>query len=524
MFILFMDDTDAVDSPYIQVEKSPDGTLIAAEISSNQFLSKAHQLSGDQVQYLLDQGWHPPMPDEADGNPNFNGMLDASQADDMALSLTATLRFVFGVAHPTDLLVDGHDTPDEEDGPSDSFEGEISAAWSKFAKHFESRVRALDPEERLVIPVLPERRDDAPFVRVFTTSSGQLLIAEVSGNQVLSRASRLSAAQIGDLLNLGWEPPSAPNDDLQTPNFHVLARIDDIDVVSHLVVDTFRSVFGVPHPSFLDPAPREDQLHSAVPAGDPHQDEDRLPIDQPFQASNLDELRWAVSHVIRNTYGTYVPPDRDGVFALRQGSAGLLVQVREPGAVSVTAFAVTKMRHPELATEFLSRLNEDALYVRFHVDGDSVLASCDFPAAPFIPAHLIEVMVTASKLIDEVDDEIAEITGGAVLFGGDYRDVDDAEEDGNSDDDDLPEELLALIHMDNEPGVDVDPELAARVMRRDRSLILDCIRQCEEQAIEWRTSAEQEDDDETAEVCWGEAHAWEDMASLLRRALPFTIE
>jgi hypothetical protein len=70
----------------------------------------------------------------------------------------------------------------------------------------------------------------------------------------------------------------------------------------------------------------------------------------------------------------------------------------------------------------------------------------------------------------------------------------------------------------------VSPELAARVFQRNRSLILDCIRQCEEQTISWAESAESEEDDETAQVCRGEATAWEDMASLLRRSLAFTIE
>ncbi|MCD2262859.1 hypothetical protein K3888_09100, partial [Dietzia aurantiaca] len=66
--------------------------------------------------------------------------------------------------------------------------------------------------------------------------------------------------------------------------------------------------------------------------------------------------------------------------------------------------------------------------------------------------------------------------------------------------------------------------LAARVFKRDRSLILDCIRRCEEQAICWSESGKAQEDDETAEVYQGEAAAWEDVASLLRRSLPFPIE
>ena len=199
-----------------------------------------------------------------------------------------------------------------------------------------------------------------------------------------------------------------------------------------------------------------------------------------------------------------------------------MINILDNGAISLISFVITSLRDPDGAAESINQLNDGTPYVRFHVDDDSLIASCDIPAVPFLPAHLIEVMVAMANVVDEVAPDLASLTGGTLLFS--TTNGEGASPSEHEDDDALPEELLALIHMDNEPGIEVSPELAARVFQRDRSLLLACIRQCEEQAISWSESATAEEDDESAEVCQGEAAAWEDMASLLRRSLPFTIE
>ncbi|MGX1857644.1 TY-Chap domain-containing protein [Dietzia sp. NPDC055340] len=514
-------------APFVQVVKSIDGDQVGAEVSSNQYLSGSHKLTSDQEQSLLQVGWFAPTaPADPDGSPHFHAVVDITFAAEMAEVITTTFQKVFGIHHPSELFEDAD--LDAEEGtisPGDSDERQISGAWEEFGDGFVGRILSLDDDTYISLCIDNSLGDASPFINAFVIDKGETVRVEVSSNQELPATSRLSAIQIGDLLALGWNPPSAPGETPSIQNFYVSAPVDAIDAVAVLVVDTLRRVFGIPHPSFLKPAPVEDELHAPPPSADPHEDEELLPIDQPYVAGTLEELQWAVSHVLRNMYGMYVPPDDDGVFPIRAGSAGLLIQVREPMAVSVTAFAVTKMRHPERASEILRVLNSWSLYVRFHIHDDDVMATCDFPAKPFVPAHLIDVIVTASRIIDESDEEIASRTGGTVLFGGSTDGDDNVEPaEDESGDDDLPDELLALIHMDNEPDVVVDPELAARLMRRDRSLILTCIRLSEEQAISWHQSAEGEEDEETAQVCRGEFAAWEALSSLLRRALPFTIE
>ena len=511
-------------APYVQVAKSPEGDQLYAELSSHQFLDERFAIAPDVASSLLELGWFPPGGGgTAVDQPNFFVGADAGLETELASLIAGSFREAFPQFGP-ELLeqsIEGGDLP-TKGMPGGVDRQRVSEVWADFASDFETRLLDLPSTSRLEMRVDHSLGDSSPTISACTVDHGRGAFIEVSSNQTLPVHARLSATQIGTLLSLGWNPPSAPHDDPQIPSFHVVARIEDLKVLATLLVDTLQTVFGIPHPAFLEPAPRETELHGPASSLDPHEEEDRLPIDQAYVPESLDDLRWAVSHVIRNTHGVYVAPDEDGTFALHRGNSGMLINVLGNGAISLLSFAVTSMRDPGGAAESLSRLNDSTPYVRFHVHDDSLIASCDIPAMPFVPAHLIEIMVTMTNVVDEVAPDLASLTGGTLLFSNANGEGSSSSE--HEEDDALPEELLALIHMDNEPGIELSPELAARVFQRDRSLILDCIRQCEEQALSWSESAKTEEDDETAKVCQGEAEAWEDMASILRRSLPFTIE
>lgn len=515
--------TEVIGAPFVQILKSIEGDELYAEFSSNEFLGESFRLTDEQVNAVLALGWFPPdSPNAENSCPNFYVALDAADAHDLATLVGATFRKVYPRIEPESLSHMMDTVVPQTGSVSDGIrvdESQISDSWSEFAAHFASELLNLGEDERVSVFVDQSLGQRSPSIQATTFDNSRFVLMEVSSNQTLLPENRLSGEQIGALLALGWSPPSAPNEDPQLPTFHTAGASDDIAHLAMLVVDTLRSVFGIPHPSFLKPAPREEDLHRHESDADPHAGEELLPIDLAYKARDLADLHWAVSHVIRNSQGGYVPPDEHGTFALRMGSSGLLISVREPGAISVLAFVVTKMRYPDRASEILQQLNDSALFARFYVEDGDVIATCDIPGRPFVPEHLIEVMVTVGRLIDNVDDEIAAITGGTVLFGGDYRSsVPDPAED------DLPEELLALIHMDNDPKVSVEPELTARLMRRDRELILRCTRLCEEQEISWREAAEDESDEEERDAQLHEAQAWDRTVSLLRQALVFTVE
>lgn len=431
-------------------------------------------------------------------------------------------------------------------------------AWADFAEQFAYEAMSLDAEEMMSISVYPGQGDNSPRISAYLHDVEEVVFLEASSNETLPPETHLSAEQIDQLLNLGWAPPSAPKDDLHIDSFHVVGPTTSLDEMAQLVVDTLQTVFGIPHPSFLLPARSEDRIHDQQstdePLEDPHAGEELLPIDEAYHPADAADLEWAISHVIRNSQGVYVPRAEDGAFRVIMGSTGLQINVRDPQVISLLSFPVIEMRHPERAAEKLADLNDDSRYVRFYVDGEDLVAACDLPGDPFVPKHLIEVMIVMEKTISMVDAELASVTGGTRPFedfddddnddtvGGfagssglsllgldDLDDVDDDDDDAFDEDQDsdfgddlLPEELQVLLHMENDPASDVTPELAAQIFGHDRALILESIALCEDQATLWDESAVEEDDDDLKEAYRDETDSWDDTASLLREALDIT--
>ncbi len=406
-----------------------------------------------------------------------------------------------------------------------SIDDTIASAWQSFRHELTATLRALAPDDSTGLAVTQDDDETAPYFRFLKSGDGSLLLSEVSSNQVLTGRFRLSPGQIGELLRIGWSPPTAPMEEPELQNFHLVDP--GVETAVERVQETLQSVFGIPHPHFLSPPPREDDLHRAqTPPVDPHADEDPLDPDEAFHPTAPADLAWAVSQALRNHFGAYHPPDSSGGFTVKLGSAGMIVTPLAEGAISVMAFLVQGMRAPESATALLEDLNE-GLYVRFHVAGTNILATCDIPAIPFVPRHLYTVLDTVGQIVDRVDDGLARATGGSTLF--EERPADDLAAPGWRggaraavavvDDDELPEELLALIHLENEESIELEPAVVARLMGQSRSFILRCIRLAEEQMLSWIARSEAQDDPEEKEAALHEAGGWEATVSTLRGAL-----
>lgn len=403
-----------------------------------------------------------------------------------------------------------------------SIDDTVASAWESFREDLTATLRGLEPGGTAGLSITGEELDEtAPYFQFLRSDEGSLLVSEVSSNQVLTGRFRLSPGQIGELLRIGWSPPTAPMEQPEIPNFHLVDS--DVETAVARVQETLQSVFGIPHPGFLAPPPREDDLHRAqVPPVDPHADEDPLDPDEAYYPTAPEDLAWAVSQALRNHFGTYRPPDSSGGFTVKVGSAGMIVTPLEEGAISVVAFLVQGMSAPGNATALLEELNEE-LYVRFHVAGTSILATCDIPAIPFVPRHLYTVLDAVGGIVDRVDDELATATGGSTLFedssADDRPDRGEAGGDDDQIDDELPEELLALIHLENDESNVLEPAVVARLMGHDRTFILRCMRLAEEQMIAWIASAEDEQDHDEKEALLHEARGWESTVSTLRGAL-----
>lgn len=405
-----------------------------------------------------------------------------------------------------------------------------AAAWKAFRADLHATLLELGTDQITSFSVLETGEGHlSPYLQFFKGDGG-IVLSEVSSNQVLTDRFRLTPGQIGELLRIGWAPPSPPKDQPQIPNFHLVDH--DLEVVVARAQETLQSVFGIPHPQFLAPAPQEDQLNGLTRgAEDPHFGEEPLDPDEAYHPTSADDLAWAVSQSLRNHFGTYRAPNPSGAFAVKVGSAGMLVTPGDEGEVSVAAFVVQHMRNPERAEHELARFN-DHLYVRFRVAGDAILATCDIPALPFVPRHLYTILTTMGQLIDAVDEDLAEATGGSTLFGdrmGDdlrSRPPGPATTDRQSRDegrgDDLPEELLTLIRLEDEQTVELTPAIVAALMHNDRPFLLRCLRLAREQSSSWADGvdeAEAAGDLAEAEARRHESWGWEKTESRLRGAL-----
>ena len=92
-----------------------------------------------------------------------------------------------------------------------------------------------------------ETEETGAFPYVQFAGYGDMIRAEVAGNEVLDPAYRMDIDQESALVAIGWQQPS----DVESPNWWFDVARDQVDVVLTMVTAAFRQVFGVVHPEFL---------------------------------------------------------------------------------------------------------------------------------------------------------------------------------------------------------------------------------------------------------------------------------
>lgn len=135
-----------------------------------------------------------------------------------------------------------------------------------------------------------------------------------------------------------------------------------------------------------------------------------------YRPKDPEDFASAVAHALQLTYGHSVEPDSKGGYRILTGSAGMVITPRPEGVLSVVSSVVTGMTNPAAAEPILKRLNDRVMFVRFQILGDTVEASCDAPALPFVPQHLYTLINTAGHALDLAGLEITEIAGGHTLL------------------------------------------------------------------------------------------------------------
>lgn len=429
-----------------------------------------------------------------------------------------------------------------------------SRAWRQFQTRLADHIATIVDDDVTIIGVESSLSGDAegtaPYVQ-FCAWGDDLVRAEVSSNEYLDAEVALDAAGERALIDLGWGRPTRRYDetaDSGSANFHVDAQRREADRVAAITVAALRDVFGVPHPAFVDwPSDTEsdDDWHvDAVDADDADDSDDGLAV----LPESIDHLRTLVLDALTTPDGPGLEVDEDGDIPVPTGSALLFVRVHDTApVVEIFAFVVRGAIDKERAAFEVAVLNRDTRLVKFVLLDDCVVASVQLPATPFAPRQLRAVLVTMADVVDRVDDDLQARVGGRrgldldsedELEGGcdeAFDDEGDGEDEGRADaaaSDGSAEQathpaLATLLHLDPHGAGDVEPELAASVCEFDRDLVLRLLTESSTQEIEWRKSGNHAllgDDHDEAEVCFGEARAWQATHETLRRALRVIVE
>lgn len=136
---------------------------------------------------------------------------------------------------------------------NDRFDTTTTAAWTLFTDNLHRRLQSLPRGDYLTVTAAqatPGERGLRPYVDVAAVSSRSLLA-------VAARPSRLyptSSGCIGQdeqMLADGWQRDGKPLADGSVIDLTRTARRIDAATVADAVVECFRAVWNVPHPSFL---------------------------------------------------------------------------------------------------------------------------------------------------------------------------------------------------------------------------------------------------------------------------------
>lgn len=295
----------------------------------------------------------------------------------------------------------------------------IATAWQSFADRLAEVVSVIDDGGSLTIGTMSASDDPAPFMR-FTHLEGEpdLIQVEAASNASLGDGFQLTSAQLAEMEEAGWDPPSATGPH-PSANFSRIVPQERSDVIAVLATSTLWTVYGVQHPVFLAPDQLAEILRPEAPDAQPVPvstafDAEDLTAVMPRNRTHLDDL---VTRELTELFGHPPLRDADGDITIRVGSS--LVFVRTTSAADeVVLFSVMvhDVEGRSRAVEVLNDLNVEAKYGRFALIRDRVFVTMSLLAHPFVPAHLLQGLRIISQVADEMDDLLAAKLRGRTTF------------------------------------------------------------------------------------------------------------
>jgi len=315
----------------------------------------------------------------------------------------------------------------------DSMDRALDSAWASFEGHLTTTLARLI-DHQVVVLDLPsayrgsELRGAAPYIQFTGYDAGERLRGEVSSDAFLDPHHQLVADQIVLLDQLGWLPPTfAPGEqpDQGSPNYWADLPTSESADFARMAVTTARSVFGVPHPSFLAATgfgTREGVEDPEVELGIPLEEEAHPAVAELadlVQPSSHGHLRELVDESLALLLGARPAHDADDDIPIPSGSAIVFVRVAQDAPVVELFAPLLKDVHgTPLTLERLNNLNKTYRFVTFTWRAGQVLAASSIWCAPFVSDLLHQAVTALMEVADEVDDRLVAELGGRHYFGG----------------------------------------------------------------------------------------------------------
>lgn len=268
----------------------------------------------------------------------------------------------------------------------------IVDGWRRFGTHLADLLRDMESGDTfdIAIPMIDSPATRAPYVRFTVSESG--ISAEIPGDDALDADHHLSSIQRRALADLGWRSPVAGADLVNR------CPASAADGLADRVADALQSVYGIPHPAFLD------DVSTGAPVPSPAVGEPP-PDDPDFRAvfiSTPDEATRAIGTALAQMYSRNVPADEHDVFAVPAGSALLFVRAHQ--SLPLVLFRcplVSAVSDPVAAQREVALLNRDSLWCRYVFDGESVFAEAELVDRVFVPVNF---KICLAEIVMEIDD------------------------------------------------------------------------------------------------------------------------
>ncbi|TXG91691.1 hypothetical protein DW322_17715 [Rhodococcus rhodnii] len=396
------------------------------------------------------------------------------------------------------------------------YDGHVMASWVDFRSALAELVAEMHEDDLLTLDPVWETFPTDRGVQCFCWSEGTIRL-EIPSNHYLTFEDKLTVDDEQWLVDAGLNPPSGRPGSAGdgSPAFWLDTAPRYADRIADIAVRVLRDLWGIPHPAFVKA--NTPGSSRALDLAAPAPTESRgFGLTVPTQPESPADLRSLLIDTLSDGLDFHIDLDGDGdpVLRLNGGIVHIWPADDEP-AVQVLTTLLRGVTDRSRIVEPLSEFNRTHRYFHAELVGESLVVQHTFPAAPFVPQHLVDVLATLSGILDTVDDDfVARFGGRSARMTTDHE----------CEDDELPEELVHLAELDPEGSGFLDIETVLDVCGQNKATLQRFIEIAHEQERSWldnaRTAITQAEPDEAAS-CRHEADGWANTTKALQRALAF---